>query len=475
MSLKLLNDSVSEAMKMKKGLLYILSANIISLGISLLNSFILPKFLSIESYAYIKEYALYIAYTGFFSLGYNDGMYLKYGGKNFSQIDTKDLANNFYNYTILEFIMSALILLSGVLLRNFMICAFAFGVFSNNVLGYLRSLFQSTGEFKAYGRAVNFEKIFVFLLNCALLFVFKTDEAFFYILIQVATGLVVTAILLFKLNKVKDILFSGKFSLKEYRENISTGFVLMLGNFSSILFTGIDRWFVKALMSTFYFAQYSFAVSVENIINTFLTPITISMYNYFCKRPNMEQIRKVKQYVLIWGFLIVGAAYPAKFILEQYLNKYIESSSVIFMLFAAQVFHMVIKGIYVNIYKANKRQDRYLKQMIGMLVIAVVLNASLYFVFRNMNVIAAATLLTSVIWFLLCELKDNDLKFSGPEYVYIVLTTGIYLFSGFFMGAISGFVMYYVSFGIATSVVFKQAVKDVLSEGKAFLYKRKQA
>ena len=311
-------------MKMKKGLLHIFGANIISLCISLLTSFILPKFLSIESYAQIKEYALYISYAGFFSLGYNDGMYLKYGGKELSKINTKDLANNFFNYTILELMMLALVLLSGVLLRSFIICAFAFGAFSNNMLGYLRSLFQSTGEFKAYGKTVNFEKIFIFLLNFVLLFVLKTDEAFFYILIQVAVGLVVTAILLFKLNKVKDILFSGKFSLKEYHENISAGFILMLGNFSSILFTGIDRWFVKGLMSTFYFAQYSFAVSVENIINTFLTPITISMYNYFCKRPNKEQIRKVKRYVLIWGFLIIGAAYPAKFILERYLNKYIE-------------------------------------------------------------------------------------------------------------------------------------------------------
>lgn len=456
---------------MKKGLLHILSANIISLVISLLTSFILPKFLSIESYAQIKEYALYIGYAGFFSLGYNDGMYLKYGGKDLAQIDTKDLANNFYNYTILEFMMSALILLSGILLRNFIICAFAFGVFSNNMLGYLRSLFQSTGEFKAYSRAVNFEKIFVFLLNCVLLFVFKTDRSVFYILMQVAVGLAVTAILTFKLNKVKAILLKGKFLLKEYCENISTGFILMLGNFSSILFTGIDRWFIKGLMSTFYFAQYSFAVSMENIINTFLTPITIFMYNYFCKRPSREQIRKVKQYVLIWGFLIIGAAYPAKFILERYLNKYIESSEVMFMLFAAQAFHMIIKGIYVNIYKANKRQDIYLKQMISMLVIAVVLNATLYLAFKNMNVIAAATFLTSIIWFLLCELKDNDLRFSGPEYMYIVFTMGIYLFTGFTMSSIVGFIAYYISFTIVTLIVYKQVVRDVLSEGKKFLFK----
>ena len=40
-----------------------------------------PEIEKIESYSYIKTYALYISYAGFFHLGYNDGMYLKYGGK----------------------------------------------------------------------------------------------------------------------------------------------------------------------------------------------------------------------------------------------------------------------------------------------------------------------------------------------------------------------------------------------------------
>ncbi len=32
----------------------------------------------------------------------------------------------------------------------------------------------------------------------------------------------------------------------------------MLGNFSSSIFTGLDRWFVKILLLSFDFAMYSF-------------------------------------------------------------------------------------------------------------------------------------------------------------------------------------------------------------------------
>lgn len=66
---------------MKKGLAQVLFANIIFLLVGIVSNFLLPKYLSIESYSYIKTYALYISYAGFFHLGYNDGMYLKYGGK----------------------------------------------------------------------------------------------------------------------------------------------------------------------------------------------------------------------------------------------------------------------------------------------------------------------------------------------------------------------------------------------------------
>jgi len=66
---------------MRRNILYVILANIISLVLSVLLNFILPKYLSLNSYGMIRTYTLYISYAGFFSLGYNDGMYLKYGGK----------------------------------------------------------------------------------------------------------------------------------------------------------------------------------------------------------------------------------------------------------------------------------------------------------------------------------------------------------------------------------------------------------
>lgn len=448
---------------MKKGIIYIMIANIICLVFNLLTNFILPKYLSIETYALIKTYALYITYAGFFSLGYNDGMYLKYGGKGISEINKKDLSNNYLNYLILELIMSIFILIIGGSVKSTIIIAFSLGMFSTNVLGYLKSLYQATGEFSQYGNALNVEKITIFIFNIALIFVLKIDNYIYYVWIQIIVGFFIMIYLTWRLEKQLNFIFIGKISLNQFKENISSGFVLMLGNFSSGIFTGLDRWFIKILMSSTNFAFYSFAVSTESVINVFMTPITVSMYNYFCKDREINKIKVIKCSTLIWGFIVISAAFPAKFILEKFLSEYYPANEIIFTLFAAQVFYVVIKGIYVNIYKVEKNQNKYFLQMILMLLIGLILNIILYMLFKSMLSIAMGTLITSIVWLIICELGHKELRFNLKEYIAIAIILIIYLFLGFYMNAICGGIIYIITV-IIVSLIF-------MSNSTLYIYK----
>ena len=109
-------------------------------------------------------------------------------------------------------------------------------------------------------------------------------------------------------------------------KNIKAGILLTVGNLPSVVLTSMDRWFVKALMTTLAFAQYSFAVSMENFMNVAVTPVTTTLYNYFCKATDEVKVRKARNYVMIFAALIVSCAFPARFILEVYLTKYIDSA-----------------------------------------------------------------------------------------------------------------------------------------------------
>ena len=66
---------------LSNGILTVLISNIYILVLNVLTSFLLPKFLSVDSYAQIKTFQLYIGYAGLLHLGYVDGMYVRNGGK----------------------------------------------------------------------------------------------------------------------------------------------------------------------------------------------------------------------------------------------------------------------------------------------------------------------------------------------------------------------------------------------------------
>lgn len=67
---------MSELTNIKTGMLKVLIANVVNLIIGLLSSFILPKFLSINSYAEIKTFQLYVSYIGLLHFGYVDALVL---------------------------------------------------------------------------------------------------------------------------------------------------------------------------------------------------------------------------------------------------------------------------------------------------------------------------------------------------------------------------------------------------------------
>ena len=444
---------------MKKGIIYLLFANLIYLILSILNSFLLPKFLSIDSYAIIKTYTLYIGYAGFLSLGYADGMYLRYGGENIEKIEKREFGSNFKSYVLLEIIVSLICFFISLISRDFVIMSFAIGSFFINIIGYYKNLYQAVGEYKLYGKALNYQTILMFIMNIFLMLVIKTDNAYSYIFVQLFSALLVMIYLTIVLNNKTSLLKSGILSISQIIDNVKSGFVLMLGNFSSSLFTSFDRWFVKILMNSFSFAQYSFAVSLENIVNVFVTPITISLYNIFCKNCTLEYVRNIKKLVLLWGFIVISAAFPVKFIVINFLSNYNDALSIIFPLFGAQTFYAVIKGIHINLYKVEKKQNKYFTIMFVMVIVAIITNIIFYLIFNSVWSFALATFATALIWLIYCEIEKKELRFNINEYITIICVMIGYFYASSINSAIIGMIIYCIIIFVTCMILMRDTVK----------------
>lgn len=450
----------------KKGLALIMIANLINLIIGLVNGFIIPKFLSVESYAMIKTFTLYCTYAGVFHLGYLDGMYLKYGGKDLEKVSPIEYGEDFWNVAIMQLFVSVAFLFFGIIKRDFVLSAFGVSLFFKNMASCFQMFFQATGEFKLYSRALNYGTILTFIVSLILVFIVKTDNYVLYISAQVFSSIVVTTYLGFLLNSKLGYFSNRHLNKEAFKDNIKSGFVLMIGNFSNNLFTSIDRWIVKIFMTTFYFASYSFAVSVDALITVFITPLYVTLYNEFCRNRLPERVKNIKKYVMLWGCIIVIMAFPAKWIIERYLDKYEASLSVLFILFSTQIIYAIIKGVYVNYFKSLKRQKEYFKQIMLMLVISIALGLILYFVFKSMLAVAFAAFIVAFFWLIINEIRFKELRFGWQEWLYLLFVIATYIICGLFLSSILGLLVYTIILLILSMSILKPQFFNLLKMAK---------
>lgn len=461
--------------KLGKGMLAILMANLINLFFNLITNFILPKYLSVDSYSAIKTYQLYVTYVGIFALGYTDGMYLRYGGRDIDSIDKGELKTGLSTIRILMIIETLAFLVLAFLSNNKIMIGFVMSIMSLNMAGYFKNLYQAVGEFKRYGKILNLTTIFTFIINVVLLFLVQTDNYFIYLLGYAAVNLLIWILLEWNfktyLSNVKNApIFSWELFLKDTK----AGILLLIGNFSSILLTTMDRWFVKAFFGNLEFAQYSFAVSLEGFLNTATTPITVTMYNFLCKKQDEDTIKKSRKYVLIFSSVIIASAFPAKFIVEIYLQKYLGAMSVLFILFAAQMLFIPNKAIYVNLYKAKNKQKDYFIKLVAVIILGALSNRGFVLFYDKMESFAYATLFSALIWLAFSIWDFREYKIDIKEIAYLLLVIFIFLLFGFKFNSIIGLLMYILCVVIAMFGLFGKELHPLIVYLLGYIHKNRQ-
>lgn len=458
-------------MNLKKGIIYVFIANIINLLISLFSGFILPKVLSIETYSSVKLFQLYVTYIGVVSLGFADGMYLRLGGKNIESINKKEVLEELKTFKIFQIIVSILAILISICIHNEILLMCSIVIVPVNIANYLRQVYQAIGQFEKYSKFTNINTILIFFVNIFLLFIIKTDVYSIYIY-----GYIIVYIIYWILieKETKKILgFQKVKAYKEYFiEDIKSGFLLMIGNFCNVVFTSIDRLLVQNLLGTIKFAYYSFAVSIENLMNVFITPISTVMYNYFCNNKEREKILKVKEYILLFGTLVVVVIFPAKYIVDNWLTKYKESLAVLFLLFAAQYIAIFIRCVHVNLYKAEKKQKKYFSIMLIIVILSIILNLIAYSISKTIDAIAIATLLVNIIWFIAGEVEFKNYRLKKADYIYMFLVLIVFLACGYIQNAILGMLVYSGIVIILASLFKKNILVEIIKMIKNYVKKK---
>ena len=427
--------------KLGKGMMIVLIANIIHLLFNLVSNLILPKHLPVNSYATLKTYQLYMSYVGIIHLGYNDGIYLRYGGKSIHNTSKSELSESISIIRIYLIVVMIVGIAIGYYSGNYILLIVSVAMVPANMLSYFQFMYQACAEFSSYSKILNYITVGTFAVNMILVFIINTTNQFVYLWMYVVLN-----VLTWMFAEHTFIRLTGAgfkvfyFSLDRFGRNIKTGIFLTLGNFSSILMTSMDRWFVSYYIGTLAFAQYSFAVTMEGFLNTAVSPVTITLYNHFCINDNEASNARMRKRVTVFASFIIAAAYPVKFILETYLPTYYDSSKVLFLLFGSQLLYIVIKGIYVNIYKARQEQKKYFRDLLIVIVFGFVSNHAVYRIYPCKEAFAIATLLSAVFWYVTCQIHFRDTTMN--EIVFLVIQLSSFLMTGIYCKSYIGLIIY---------------------------------
>lgn len=445
---------------MFKSIVRVAFANIVNFGSSFIVGFILPAILSVSAYGYYKEYTLFLSFVYLFNLGFNDGIYIKYGGADPKNVDHEILHEEHNFVRIFQILTAIPVLIFGLATNNIIIVMFAITGFFITIKTYHQNYAQAVGNFKLFSNG-NVLRSFIYILFLLLgVFILRSDNYLFYIVINIISYAVAFLYYEYKFHKSygfqNNWSFDGKFNL------FKIGFFILIANMSLTFVANVGSWVVNFGFSIEEFAQYSFQNSVLNVLLLIINAVGMVFYNVISKKEDATMLRLTKRICLFLGIFGGLGFFVFKFIIETFLSDYTAALPLLSVTFIAIPYIMVSKIITANLYKSRKNEKRYFRDAGGFALFSLIFVGLVYIFTNSMLLIAFATTVSYVLWFLYStRIEYKYLKSSTKELLLLASHFIIFFICATNFGIILGFTIYLLYVGLV-AIAFNNELKELV-------------
>lgn len=379
--------------KIFKDLSYSVLANGTNTLVSLILVLVVPKILGVREYSYWQLYLFYASYVGFFHFGWADGVYLRFGGKKYDELDKKYFTTQFWLLVFAEIgiaVIISFLSIFGVQDSNKEWVLIATGICCVAQLPrtLLQYILQGTDKISSYAKNYLLEKIVYAILVCICLVSGNRD---FRVLVGADLFARTFTLLLLSI-ECKDIVFRKigdiKKGIKEAWQNISIGSKLMFASIASMLLTGIVRMAIEHIWSVETFGRVSLTITASNLLMIFVNAVSIVMYPVL---KHLSEDRYSELYITLRNMLMIPVLglliiyYPAKVILSWWLPQYAESLRYMALLFPMCVFESKMSMIVNTYFKALRKEKDIMKINIIMVAITIVLTGGVAFGLKELT------------------------------------------------------------------------------------------
>jgi len=448
---------------------YVFFSQAISLLISIIISFVLPKLLNLEGYGYWQYFLLLTSYVGFFHLGLIDGIYLRYSGKIFSVANKQLLKSQFKLLFFLQVFIVFLVVIYALtwsidLNKKYVIIAVAFFLLLANLSSFFGIIFQSFNKLKIYSIATVLDK-FIFIFSLIFLILFNTENFKYYIIFYILSRILG---LVYSVFYGKAIFFAKAISIKEafveFKKNISVGILVTLSNIFGILILGFGRFIIEKNWGINNFGKISLSIAMTSFFLLFISQTSIILFPVLL---NIEKEMQKYLYTIsgkLLNFVLNGIFlfFPlVNIIVALWLPSYLESIHYFIILFPLCLFEGKMQ-ILLSTYIKILRKEKLMLFFNAISLICAVLLALIGLLMQSIEFIVYSMTITIVFRSIIIELylsKIYNINIS-KHLMFNILLSIIFCMVNLNFAPMSGFIIYLLVYSFYL-LIQKNDVKEV--------------
>lgn len=437
---------------------YAFLAQGISLLLSILMSLVVPKVLNIEEFGYWQLFVFYSSYVGFFHFGLNDGIYLRYGGMDYEELDFKLISSQFWVALILQTVFSIGVSIFSLIFindfdRQFVFIATAICLVISNMSLFIGFIFQAVDKVNIFSTSVIIDKVF-FIISVLVLLVFKTDYYNIFVVLFLVSKLIS---FIYCIIKGREMVFSRIKDLKDGFSdiviNVSKGINLMLSNIASLLILGIGRFIVDRIWGVSAFGKFSFSLSLTNFFLLFISQVSMVLFPTLRRTSGEQQKAFYNISRNILGILLAGIFIfyvPIAYLLGVWLPQYSESIKYLILLLPLCTFDGKMQMLCTTYLKVMNKERTLLKINVVSMIISLLLCLIGGYVFKNIHLIIIFMVVAIAVRSIIAEVYLSKLMDTVviKNIIYEMSLAVIFVASTWFLSFLTSFIIYLVTYSI---------------------------
>ena len=438
-----------------KNFSYTFMSNILSLLISVVIAFVIPKLISVEQYGYYQLYIFYTNYVGVSYLGLCDGFYLRIGGKYYDDLDKSLYSTQFRLLGIFEIVIYTFIFCGSLFFatdenKHYVIACVCVAAVGMCLRWFITFILQATARIKEYAIVTIIERVLYVLVAVPMVLGGYRGFELLVIIDVVAKYISLFIGVWFCRDMIRSKTLPLRTVFPEVRENISAGFKFMLAQLCDMLIIGVVRFGVQSYWDIATFSKVSVTLTVSNLVMTAINAISVVMYPTL-RRTSEERLPALYR---IMRIILVGFAfgalifyYPIQRILTVWLPQYTESLRYAAILFPICMYQSKMSMLVNTYFKTLRLENLLMKCNMAALALSVVLTLVSTLL---LNSVTAAIISILIVLIFRCILSEIILSTKLPIkvikdiFIEIVMTVAFIVCNWFF--GFAGMMMYAVCY-----------------------------